>query len=136
MEGLSSEREPVRAVLHLLAREGPLRVREIERGLRLDGSLRSLLRKLEADGAVAKSGMGKGTTYRLPESPSPSSPGGVDHLKRIREYARTYGGIRRRAAANLCKVDGLAAARLLKALTVKRPGLRKTSRRGVYEWVD
>jgi hypothetical protein len=133
---LSPESEGGRAVLRLLAREGPLRVREIERGLRADEALRPLLRRLEAQGAVAKSGKGKGTTYRLATAPGPASADDADHLKRIRDYARTYGGIRRRAAANLCKTDGLAAARLLKELTGRRPGLRRTQRRGVYEWVD
>jgi hypothetical protein len=133
---LITDLEPVQAVLTLLAREGPLRVRDIERLLRSEGALRPLLLQLELRGTVAKSGKGKGTTYRLAAASGGTGTEDAERLKRIRDYARTYGGIRRRAAANLCKTDGLSAARLLKALTGKRPGLRKTQRRGVYEWVD
>jgi DNA-binding transcriptional regulator PaaX len=125
-------------IIELLARQGPLRMRDLERWIRgsTATALRTLLRRLEARGRLTRSGRGKGTTYSLPSNDNGTSVSEREQFARIRDYAREYGGIRRRAAANLCKTNGLVAARLLKDLTHRRPGLRPSPRRGVYEWVE
>jgi hypothetical protein len=133
---VSVEAERGSIILEVLGRHGPLRMRELSRlAVPLNEfSLRNVLRRLVAQGQVARSGASKATTYALPSRAAPQSALEPQVLARIREHALEYGGIRRRAVASLCGINGYRLRLTMAQLASRRPGLKLTARRGVYEW--